>query len=234
MNDKKRKMSSWSIDTNTKENRIQRMVSRLQTDFYRRGEIIDYISQPINLKTLEIDIKIQELKSKGIALYLNIKNFPEFLPQRRRDKNIGNIVLKEKRIRLINYNCAEHAVRQTTEVIDNLNSDQTYFKNCVYPTFLDKYGDINECQNCTEYSAHTRCDICKSAYCVFCLSRYIKRVYRDRDVFYSVHNICKCHHNSQFRVHNYVDIKEDYENVKQWETNDFDEPLVYFDENFLV
>lgn len=229
-NDKKRKTSSWSIESNTKENRIQRMISRLQTDFYRRGAIIDYISQPIYLNRLEIDLKIQELNNKGVAVYLNINNFPEILPQRRRDKDVGNIVLKEKRIRLTIYNCVELAVRQTTELIDNLNSDHTYFKNHVYPTFLDKYGDINECQNCTEYTAHARCDICKSAFCVFCLSKYIKRIYRDRDMFYSLKNICQCHLNSKFRVHSYASIKRDHENVKQWETNDFDEALVYFDD----
>ena len=227
---KKRKTSSSRIEKNSKEDRVQRMIQHKSKQL-DSNHIVDYISVPIYLETIEIGIKIQKINSKFYKVFVLILNFPEILQQRRQSNqnNAGNIVIKEKKIKYRVHDSIESAVRDTTVLIENLNSDNSFFKSEIYPFFLESNGNITECQNCTEFTAHTRCDICRSGFCVFCLSKYIKKINRDESRYFDVRKICQCHQKSNFHVDDYEYISQEYNNVKEWETFNAGRGFNFFD-----
>lgn len=227
---KKRKISSSRIEKNSKEDRVQRMIQHISKEL-DSNHIVDYISLPVYLETIEIDVKIQKINFKSYKVFVLILNFPWILQQRRlgNQNNAGNIVIKEEKIQCRVHDSIESAVRDTTVLIENLNSDNSFFKSEIYPFFLDSNGNITECQNCTEFTAHTRCDICRSGFCVFCLSKYIKKMYRDESRYFDVRKICQCHQKSNFHVDSYECISQEYNNVKEWETFNTGREFNFFD-----
>ena len=61
----------------------------------------------------------------------------------------------------------------------------------------------------------TRCDKCKSAYCLTCLLRYCNKIERSGTSYYSIKNICACR--STFRITMHSEIALIYNDVKEWE-----------------
>ena len=231
-NDKKRKAQQLTtpVVLYSKEDRIQRMVRRLTEKFrLKPRESIQYSNfvlngghstsgdNPFLSWSIEINIKLKQLDRERNPFEVSfwIDNFPRILPFRRTNVNIGYITIESQMIKTNFYNNLDIAVQDLTEIITSIHSDNTFFLETIYYPFLDNFSDISACQNCLEYTSITRCDRCKSAYCLTCLLRYCNKIQRNGTGYYSIKNICACR--STFRIYMHSDIAPIYNDVKEWE-----------------